>query len=59
MSLYDRMTEHETVICRHCQETMEEGDTYFSYMGETYCPDCMDAIINDHRHVVGEHTDRI
>ena len=58
-SLYEKMTERETVICRHCRDKLEEGDVFYYYQGETYCPDCMEAIVNAHRHVVGEAIDLI
>lgn len=49
----------ETITCFHCRDTLYPGDTYYTFGGETYCPDCMDAIIARHRHTVGETDDRI
>lgn len=53
------MSEPETVTCYHCRDILYPGDEYYEFAGEPYCPDCMDAIIRDHRRTVGDVIDRI
>ena len=51
--------EEETVTCRHCGEIMYPGEHYYFWNGDEYCPECMDAIVYDHKRTVGDTIDRI
>ena len=37
-----------------CGAIIHEGEDYYIFDGEIYCPECLDEYLNDHKYKVGD-----